>query len=319
MFAARFAGLLFCREVRIDYLCGEYECNMEKKATTIEKQIELLRGRGVIISDKEKAKEILMDIGFYRLGFYAFPFEKTFPELKNRTHEYRPGTSFADIVDLYYFDYDLRRILMYYLNRIEVNVRTYITYTVSNYYKESPTWFVDTNIMNRKYAEEFETKVYGTIRENPVIKRHHHKYINDRFAPAWKTVEFMTLGNVCSLFNNLKDRQLKADIASYYKCGLGVFINYLETIRVIRNTCAHGGCIYNLSLAKAIKGSRQVPVSDANRHNIKGVIDVIRYIVGIVSENRQEDLDRDIVGLLRAKRSPKTNEIIEKCTGFAVK
>lgn len=292
---------------------------MEKKATAIEEQIGLLEERGLIIPDKEKAKEILMDIGFYRLGFYAFPFEKTFPELENRTHEYRPGTAFEDIVDLYYFDYDLRKILTYYLNRIEVNLRTYITYAVSNHYRESPTWFVDANIMNRKYVDKFEEMVYKTIRENPVIKRHHHKYINDRFAPAWKTIEFMTLGNICSLFNNLKDEELKSAVASYYKCGLGIFINYIETIRVIRNTCAHGGCIYNLSLPKAIRGSKQVHIFGDKRHNISGVVDVIRYVIGTISVNRQKDMNHEIDALLQRTRSAQANAIIAKCTGFAIK
>ena len=32
---------------------------------------------------------------------------------------------------------------MKYINRIEINFRTYLTYFVSNKYNESPTWFVD--------------------------------------------------------------------------------------------------------------------------------------------------------------------------------
>jgi len=290
-----------------------------KLATTVDQQIELLKSRGMKIEDEAKAKEILMDIGFYRLGFYAFPFETTFPQLKHRTHEYKPGTSFSDVVDLYYFDYDLRKILMYYLNRIEVNLRTHITYTVSNCYKDSPTWFVDANIMQKTYIAEFEEKVYKTISENPVIARHHKKYINDRFAPAWKTVEFMTLGNICSLFRNIKDRKLQISIANHYGCTLGEFINYIETIRVIRNTCAHGGCIYNLSLAKAIKSSKQVAISGNSRHNIRGVISVIRHIIGIISNNRKQGMDSDIENLLNARRSERSNEIIENCTGFAIK
>ncbi len=260
-----------------------------------------------------------MDIGFYRLGFYAFPFEESFPALDNRTHDYKPNTSFTDVVDLYYFDYDLRKILTYYLNRIEVNLRTYITYTVSNHYKESPTWFVDSSIMKSRYTLDFEDKVYKTIKENPVIKRHHYKYINDRFAPAWKTIEFMTLGNLCSLFNNVKDEELQKSIARHYKCGLGVFLNYLETIRVIRNTCAHGGCIYNIKLPRSIKGSAQVPISGENRHNISGIVSVIRYMVGMISENRLKDLDYQLSELLNKQRSPFCKEIIELCTGFKTK
>lgn len=289
---------------------------MAKRATTIQEQIKLLKNRGMSIPNEKKAAEVLLDIGFYRLGFYAFPFEKSFPNLNNRTHEYKPDTSFSDVLDLYYFDYDLRKILTYYLNRIEVNLRTFITYTVSNHYKESPTWFVDSTVMRSNYISEFEDKVYKTIRENPVIKRHHNKYINDRFAPAWKTIEFMTLGNLCSLFNNLKDDNLKISIAKHYQCGLGVFINYMETIRVIRNSCAHGSCIYNISLAKAVKSSKQVPITADMRHNIRGIISVVRYILGMVSANRQSDMDKDISDLLNKPRSPFAKQIIEQCTGL---
>ena len=292
---------------------------MSKRATTIQEQIELLKNRGMSIPDEKKAEEVLLDIGFYRLGFYAFPFEKSFPNLNNRSHDYKPNTSFTDVLDLYYFDYDLRKILTYYLNRIEVNLRTYITYTVSNYYKESPTWFVDSSVMKSNYITDFEDKVYRTIRENPVIKRHHNKYINDRFAPAWKTIEFMTLGNLCSLFNNLKDDNLKRSIASHYKCGLGVFINYMETIRVIRNSCAHGSCIYNISLAKAVRSSKHVPITEDTRHNIRGVISVVRYILGIVSANRQNDMDGEISDLLNKPRSQFARQIIQQCTGFNAK
>lgn len=301
------------------YLYGNLSGFMAKKATTIQEQIELLKRRGLSIPDEQKAQEILMDVGFYRLGFYAFPFEKTFPRLDNRTHEYKPDISFTDVVDLYYFDYDLRKILTYYLNRIEVNLRTYITYTVSNHYKESPTWFVDSSVMKPGYIADFEEKVYKTIRENPVIKRHHNKYINDRFAPAWKTMEFMTLGNLCSLYNNLKDENLKRSIAQHYNCGFGVFINYIETIRVIRNSCAHGSCIYNITLAKAIRSSQQVPISGDNRHNISGVISVIRYILGMVSVNRQKDMDKEISELFIKQRSPFAKQIIEQCTGYSKK
>lgn len=292
---------------------------MAKRATTIQEQIALLKSRGMSIPDEHKAEEVLLDIGFYRLGFYSFPFEKSFPNLNNRSHKYKPNTSFTDVLDLYYFDYDLRKILTYYLNRIEVNLRTFITYTVSNHYKESPTWFADSSVMKSNYIADFEEKVYKTIRENPVIKRHHNKYINDRFAPAWKTIEFMTLGNLCSLFNNLKDEQLKISIARHYQCGLGVFINYMETIRVIRNSCAHGSCIYNISLAKAVRRSRHVPITEDTRHNIRGVISVVRYILGIVSANRQNDMNREISDLLNKPRSQFARQIIQQCTGFNAK
>lgn len=225
-----------------------------KKALTLEEQIDLLRCRGMIFEDEKKAKEVLLDIGFYRLGFYFFPFEKSFPKLTNRTHTFMEGTTFNSVVQLYYFDNELRYILMKYLNRIEVNIRTYITYIVSNRYPDSPTWFIDSVVINNPDIKKFEASVYKTIRENPVIKRHHKKYISDRFAPAWKTIEFMTFGNICNLYFNLTDEELQKEIAKYYGCNTKwIFVNYLNTIRNIRNTCAHGACLYNIKLPIVIR------------------------------------------------------------------
>lgn len=71
---------------------------MTKPATTIDEQLGLLKTRGLAIQDEDKAREILLDIGYYRLGFYLFPFEKSYPQLRNRTHEYIDGATFEDAV-----------------------------------------------------------------------------------------------------------------------------------------------------------------------------------------------------------------------------
>ena len=75
---------------------------MDKKATTLDEQIQLMRSRGIQIDDEGKAKEYLMDIGYYRLGFYMFPYEKSYPNLSGRTHEVVEGTRIEDAVRLYY-------------------------------------------------------------------------------------------------------------------------------------------------------------------------------------------------------------------------
>ena len=46
-----------------------------KKAYTIDQQIARLKANGMAFDDEEKAKEILLDVGYYRLGFYSFPYE----------------------------------------------------------------------------------------------------------------------------------------------------------------------------------------------------------------------------------------------------
>lgn len=127
-----------------------------KRATTYEEQITILRRHGVVISDEAKAKEYLADIGYYRLGFYLYPFELTYPHLDNRRqHNVKPGTCIEDVVALYYFDIDLRNILNKYLSRIEVAIRTTIVYELSNKYKSNPTWFVDSNVVSANFIRKF--------------------------------------------------------------------------------------------------------------------------------------------------------------------
>lgn len=292
-----------------------------KEAKTIEEQIDLMKSRNIKIIDKAKAKESLLDIGYYRLGFFSFPFEKGFPFKKSdimcRDHIVKNGTAFDDILSLYYFDTDLRNCLTPYLNRIEISLRTFITYTASIRYKKAPTWFVDPKYVNQDYIDTFPQKVYKTIQGNPIIKRHHKKYINDKYAPAWKTMEYMTLGAILSLYDNIREEELKKIIASKYGCNIKVFRNYFETIRVLRNHCAHGNCIYNMNLPLGILGNGGAgPFNGKDRHNINGAIRVVKYILGIISENRLKELEAKLSKLFDTNRNENVNVAIRECSGL---
>ena len=101
-----------------------------KLATTIEEQIDRLKERGMEISDENFAKDILLDIGYYRLGFYWFPLEEKYPNRDNRDHHFKDGAKFLTSYNLYIFDKKLRTILSSYLSDIEVNVRTKVIYYI---------------------------------------------------------------------------------------------------------------------------------------------------------------------------------------------
>ncbi|MDE5903824.1 Abi family protein [Duncaniella sp.] len=286
---------------------------MTKSATTIDRQLGLLESRGLAIADKDKAREILLDIGYYRLGFYLFPFEKSYPDLRNRTHEYIEGASFEDAVNLYYFDFDLRLLLMRYLNRIEIAFRTSLIYHLSNKYNSTPIWFVSPSVVGRAYARDFESKVYTPdFKRNPVIRRHHQKNPDDRFAPSWKTLEFMTFGAVMKLYEQLKDREDKIFIA--HKFGIRqvvTFESYMHTIRQVRNACAHGLLLYDLRLPLAIRRG-PAAYNPSERNNIIGALRVIKYVMERVSANRADDMGKQIKNLYEdlCSVSPKLKPLI---------
>ena len=266
---------------------------MAKKATTIDQQLELLASRGLTIHDHEKAREMLLDIGYYRLGFYLFPFEKSYPALQDRSHQYFEGTSFEDAVNLYYFDFDLRLLLMRYLTRIEIAFRTSIIYYFSNKYSDNPVWFVSPSVVDRAYARNFEQAIYTSdFKRIPVIHRHHQKNPNDRFAPAWKTLEFMTFGAVLKLYEQLRNLDDKMLIANKFGIRQVVtFENYMHTIRQIRNACAHGLLIYDLHLRLALRRG-PANVLPSERNNILGALRVINYIMAQISTHRAADMKR---------------------------
>lgn len=99
---------------------------MGKKVITINAQIQKLISRGMVMDlGEEKVKEILLDIGYYRLGFYWNPFEI------DKNHNLQPNTKFSDVVKLYYLDTDLKHILSKAINRIEINFKTQLIYYTS--------------------------------------------------------------------------------------------------------------------------------------------------------------------------------------------
>lgn len=271
---------------------------MTKPATTIDEQLDLMKSRGLTILDEDKAREILLDVGYYRLGFYLFPFEKSYPDLRNRTHDFISGATFEDAVKLYYFDFDLRLLLMRYLTRIEIAFRTTLIYNLSNKYKPNSVWFVSPSVVSRSYANDFERKVYTSdFKRNPIIRRHHQANPNDRFAPSWKTMEFMTFGAVMKLYEQLKDRNDKIFIAN--KLGIRqvvTFENYMHTIREVRNACAHGHLLYDLKLPLAIRRGPAAN-SPSERNNIIGALRVIKYVMRQISDNRANGLSASVKSL----------------------
>jgi abortive infection bacteriophage resistance protein len=292
-----------------------------KQATTVQEQIEKLKERGLLLDmDEKKTKEILNDIGYFRLGFYCFPFEKNYPNKERRTHEYKEGSKFSDVVHLYYLDVDLRNILSRYINRIEINFRTTIIYQVSNQYKNCSTWFIDPSVMEKKFIDDFDNKLYtDTFRRNPIIKNHHAKYINDKYAPAWKTLEFFTFGTMVNIYKNIKENDLKQKIAACYNIhNEKTFANYFNAIVEIRNICAHGNTLFDHALARQLKkGPAVVPVTTSNAHKPYSAIQIIAYILKSISINRANDMQKEINTIFNNHKKNKIIYcIINNCIGY---
>lgn len=289
---------------------------MGLKATTIDEQIDLLKNRGLSVKDDNKAKEYLLDIGYYRLGFYWFYFQNS------QDHNFNQNIDIEDIIKLYYLDIDLKNILSKYLYRIEVHFRTQVVYYVSNRYKDSPTWFIDKKIIKENTISAFKP-IYDTLKQkNKTILNHHNKYINDKFAPAWKTFEFLTFGQVYKFYQSIQDENLKNEIANIY--GLRDFSlleNYLKSIVNIRNICSHSGILFDYNQPVGIKRipNKKYRFKNRNQANLNASIRLILYILSKVSQNRADELETKIKDVInKSKANNVLNNIIETKIGFDI-
>ena len=274
-----------------------------KKATTIEEQIAKLKERGMSISDDRHASELLLDIGYYRLGFYWFPMEKSYPSKERRNHDFKMGASFDKSVRLYEFDKELRNILSFYIYDLEVNLRTKVVYYVSNRYKDNPVWFSDNAVVMQPFIDQLKKKYTDEIRNNDVISRHHAKHPDHEYAPAWKTLEYISFGDLIRLIDNLKSEALRKDIYSFY--GISddkTFPNYIDTIRQMRNSCAHGHPIFDLKLSRSLRAAKFKTVLKGDQgdlwSSLSGVLMIIQYFLFYLPGNKGEQFSKEVRRLL---------------------
>ena len=101
-----------------------------KPPLTCDEHIDQLIERGLRVEDRCKAKRYLSNINYYRLIAYFNPFQENV-----KTHQFKPDSSFENILKLYNFDRELRLLVLDAVERIEISIRTQMTYCLSGYYK----------------------------------------------------------------------------------------------------------------------------------------------------------------------------------------
>ena len=129
-------------------------------------------------------------------------------------------------------------------------------------------------------------------------------------------MEFLSFGTIVSLFENLKDGGLKQQITKIYGWDKSSqFTNYLNTVRRLRNACAHGKVLYDLKLAEAISDG---PLGYLGNYksSLLGAYKVLYYLLSRVSDNRANELDEGIRKILQSIKEEKLKQIIRDNSGF---
>jgi abortive infection bacteriophage resistance protein len=218
-----------------------------KAVTTVEEQIQLLKSRGMEISDENLAAHWLQQISYYRLAGYWWPMQNN-----KVNHVFKPGSRFEDVLALYNFDRKLRLLLFDVLERIEIALRTKLIYHLSHehgfWWFQNPELFIRT----REHIKTLTSLEEELERSKEVfIKDHRKKYKDDfRFPPVHKSLEITSLGTLSKLYGNLKPSVKSKDtIAKDFGTINHTFLpSWLQSFTQIRNLCAHHSRLWNKNL-----------------------------------------------------------------------
>lgn len=141
-----------------------------KNPKSFDQQVQILVDRKLNISDRNKVKEILRKINYYRLSAYFKPFYK--PSIE----EFQEGVTFEDVYNLYNFDKELRELLLRLTAMIEVAFRTTVAYYIAHNY--GIEGHLDSNIFfDRSKHPDFVTKVNQEFLKSKDTFISHHNSI----------------------------------------------------------------------------------------------------------------------------------------------
>ena len=229
----------------------------DKPFLDLDKQIDLLKSRNLIISDREHAKQIIMTSSYYDLfnGYKSV--------FMNPDDTFKPNTAIESISIFSFIDKGLQSVTMKYSLMVETLFKTRLAHVISehlgvhqddylhaHHYKQKIHGLTFQNVkqeiqqqLNLKYAKQ-PTKYY--------LKHHNH-------VPAWILFKNISFGSAINLFKFLNTKHkiavantLLPTNAISVKDKIELLVNTLEAIRRFRNCAAHSlnffGCrsIYNI-------------------------------------------------------------------------
>lgn len=204
-----------------------------KQWKSFDEQLSLLKERGLIISNKKRARTYLERVGYYRLSGYWYLFKQL--HNKQPINRFLPDSHFDDVISLYIFDKRLRLLALDALERIEIAIRVDISYLLGK--KEPLAHLSVKNFSKERYNQAIRDSKDSFI-------QHHIEYYGGNI-PIWVACEIFSFGTLSKLFKHMDIRD-KDKIARKYRLSSGSQLEtHLHAFNVIRNISAHHGRLWN--------------------------------------------------------------------------
>ena len=217
---------------------------MEKIFKTLEEQVDILRGKGLIVEDVEETEEILLRENYFFINGYR-------PVLMNSVSDktFVIGATFRELYSIFLFDRAFRTILFKNLLIIENSLKSVISYQLSRKYGYKEKDYLNVkNFTNehgkQKKVKDLIDKMKRQIRVNCANHNATMHYVNNYgYIPLWILVKVLSFGIVCELYTILKPED-KIAIADIFNTSTYYLDDFLPLLANYRNLCAHEDIVY---------------------------------------------------------------------------
>ena len=248
---------------------------------TIDEQIEILRSKGMVFEDYDKAREILLRENYFFLNGYRSPF------LMNGTKRFIEGTTFEELYSLFTFDRFFRNIIFKIVLIVENNYKSIYSYFLSKKYGYKEKDYLNINNFDRskeknRQINDLLRKLKRQIRINGYQHQATSHYINNYgYIPMWVGVKVLSFGLMSELFTILKEEDRK-EISNYYGLNPDKIENYMSILANYRNLCAHEDILFNHETQKCIADTTfhlQLGIPKVDDEYIYGKNDIFALLI----------------------------------------
>lgn len=250
-----------------------------KPYKSIADQIALLENRGMEITDRAAASACLQRIGYYRLSGYWYPFRKSHVSTNPVTaqplihpltgkmqvvveDDFRSGTTFRQVMDLYVFDKRLRLLMLDAIERIEVALRVDIALLLG---VRDPWVHRDPQQLHGNFSKKINLRTGQTDfvkwlqrlddtfnRSKEEFVKHFKAKYHGEMPPIWIAIELWDFGMLSVFLSGMKVADQQRLASKYGLPRAELLTSWCRNINNVRNTCAHHSRLWNRSPADQI-------------------------------------------------------------------
>ncbi len=236
---------------------------------TIDEQIEILKGKGLIICDVDYAKEVLLRENYFFIMGYRHVFLK-----KDSSRKFIDGTTFEEVYSLFVFDRMFRNIIFKNILIVENNYKSILSYTLSKSYgyKEKDYLNVSNFDDDKEKIRQINDLIRKIKRQFRVNGKQHgatsHYMDNYGYIPLWIGIKVISFGLMSEMYSILKYGD-KQSVANIYKVLPEELETYLPILANYRNLCAHEDIVFDHFTQREIPDTKYHSILNIDK-NIDG-------------------------------------------------